>query len=123
MASDQATLLNLAHCFRCVGVHGAAQLLKLGLMVQIVNNLNPMQATDPATLLTQPNVACYRSCSNASVGDLLELALLQLIVQNASGGGTSGTGSPAAATLGTFYFKTSDSTIWANNNGTWEQIV
>ena len=41
----------------------------------------------------------------------------------ASGNASSGAGSPTASTPGVFYFKTSDSTIWANNNGTWEQIV
>ena len=41
----------------------------------------------------------------------------------ASGNASSGAGSPTSTTPGVFYFKTSDSTIWANNNGTWEQIV
>lgn len=121
MDTHTSVLLALANCYRCYGVNGISQLIKLGLLVQIATSLNPMADTSPQTLLQ--NAKCYNCHGYADIGTLLELGLLQSIAGSAgTAGGSSGTGSPTAATPGVFYFKTSDSTIWANNNGTWQQI-
>jgi hypothetical protein len=92
MALDYQTLLQLAQ--PSVGSCNAseAQMLKIGLLVSIVNTIDPMQATDVNTLLGQPNVACYISASNGGIAVAIELALLQLIALNVGTG--SGSGAP-----------------------------
>jgi hypothetical protein len=82
MTTDPAALLQMSGCYRSCGITSTTQLLKLGLLAQIVLALNPMADVTPEALLEQTN--CYRSYSNASLGDLLELALLELIAQNIS---------------------------------------
>lgn len=81
-AVDPQSLYTLATCYQCGGTVGQAQLLKLGLLATILQAKAPGQATDPQTLMNVASVNCYEAGSNASQGDLYELALLNLIANN-----------------------------------------
>ncbi len=66
------------------------ELLKIGLLVQIANTVAPSMQTDFQTLLSLAQTPGYLSSSNASMAQLLELALLNLIAQNVGTGGGGG---------------------------------
>jgi len=107
-----------------------AQLLRIALLQSIANTLAPSVATDPQSLLSSANVAGYQSAGLVSVGDMLELALLQIIANNVGSGGSSGVSSGAGAptngvTTGTFYYNSTDQSFWAssNNGTTWQELL
>jgi hypothetical protein len=85
--ADAFTLLQQAGCDDCYGSPGTYQLMRLGLLRQIVQALNSRVMTDPASLLAEANAACY-NCYQ-SQGWLLELALLRQIALNQGSGGQS----------------------------------
>lgn len=117
--TDPQTLLGGASCFNCYGTPGEMALMKLALLRQILLQIDPMADTSPQTLLSQAN--CY-NCYGPGMWALIELALLNLIVQNGGGsGGLAGTGSPqgaVAANPGTTYVDTGTDNLWVNTNGT-----
>lgn len=76
MNTDPQTLLSSAQCYVCEGV-SIAQALKLSLLAKISLAHNPLNKVDPQSLLTQAQ--CYACFSNASIGKLMELALLAQI--------------------------------------------
>lgn len=101
MASqDPQTLLTAANCYSCFGSdRGLMELLKLGLLKQILIAQNPMAATDPQSLLSQAN--CYSCFANSpGIATLLELALLAQIAANGSTGG-GGSGAVSSLIAGT----------------------
>lgn len=83
MAVDYQTLSRMANGYANCSNCGGAQALRLALLETIVNQLNPMAATDFQSLITNPNVGGWANSSNASLADLLELSLLSLIQANA----------------------------------------
>lgn len=87
MATDANTLLAEVKCFEC-SPPGQWQLLKLGLLKQILLANDSMADTSPSALLEAAK--CY-ACSPPGFWMLYELALLQQIVANGGGGGGSGT--------------------------------
>lgn len=79
------------------------QILKLALLKNIAATVAPAMATDYQSLISSTNEAGYNASAAVSIGDLLELALLQIIANNAGGGGGGGaqlvtytSGSPAS---------------------------
>lgn len=76
MNTDPQTLLTSAKCYVCEGV-SIAQALKLQLLAQISLGRNPANQVDPQSLLSQ--ASCFACFSNASIGKLMELALLAQI--------------------------------------------
>ena len=97
MATDANTLFDETKCFECLAP-GQWQLLKLGLLKQILLANSPMADTTVNTLLEAAK--CY-ACLSPGMWPLLELALLQQIVDAGGaagvGGVTCGTGAPVAA--------------------------
>ena len=80
-STDPQSLLAAAKCFDCFGQGSQLELMKLALLAQIAKTQNPMTATDPKSLLAQANCfSCY--ASSPFMLSLMELALLNLIVQN-----------------------------------------
>jgi len=125
MATDAPTLLASSNCYNNFSAQFG--LLKLGLLQQIVLALNPMADTTPQTLLSSSN--CY-NCYGPGTWPLLELALLQLIVQNGGGGGGGGSaiysdnyggGQPniTPSTNTAIAIDTSNGTIWTWYSGAW----
>lgn len=100
------------------------QVIKLGLLQQILKSLNPMAATDPQTLIT---IGAQYANLPPGMLPLIELALLQQISNNGTGGSSgvsSGVGAPVAGTTtGTIYYQTDTQSIWAYNGATWSLIV
>lgn len=75
-ATDPQSLLSSAQCYICQGV-STAQALKLSLLAKISLAHNPLNKVDPQSLLSQAK--CFACFSNASIGRLMELALLAQI--------------------------------------------
>jgi hypothetical protein len=124
MQTDTQTLLSAANQYSNNG-DGDQQLLKLGLLKQILLNANPMAATDTQSLLS---AASQYNNVPAGMWKLLELGLLQQIAAGGggSGGVLNGNGSPVGVitpTAGLLYINNTDSTLWAVSNGAWTQLV
>jgi hypothetical protein len=82
MATDYQSLMDSAAEYVGTGNVSESQALKLGLLKASVLALVPAQDTSVAALTSIAEVAGYGSVSNASLGDLLELALLNLLANN-----------------------------------------
>lgn len=94
MATDAQSLLSAANCYLCYGGgKGTLDLIKLGLLRQILLANNSMADTSPQALLAAAN--CY-ACYAPSPGlmKLLELGLLAQIVNAGGASGLSGNGPP-----------------------------
>ncbi|OLE10697.1 MAG: hypothetical protein AUG89_11580 [Acidobacteria bacterium 13_1_20CM_4_56_7] len=89
-ATNPQTLFAIGKCFECYGPLTAVQILRLAILSQTLNSLNPMAATDPQSLLAYAK--CFSCFSNASMADMMELALLDQIYQNITGTGGGGIG-------------------------------
>jgi hypothetical protein len=122
MATDANTLLAEAACYDCGTPPGQWQLLKLGLLRQILLASDPVADTSPAALLEAAK--CY-VCMPPGLWQLLELGLLQQIV---AGGGTGGGGGvtcgvvdPVAAPTGScaIYYRTDTGTIFVWDGAAW----
>ena len=122
-ATDAPTLLASANCYLSYASSGyMTQLMKLGLLKQILLASNPMAATDPQSLLTSAN--CYLSYASSPYAlELMELGLLALIATNGGGGGgiLSGAVDPTTAPSSTaaIYINTTSGRVWLYYNGTW----
>jgi len=112
MASSPQTILDAGACYDCYGSASMVQLLRLNLLKLILENLDPMAATDPQSLFEYGK--CFE-CYGASSADVMELALLDMIYQAGGGGGGGGigavmrgSGAPVAApsdpTAGAVYY-------------------
>jgi len=121
MGQDVPTLLRQASCYDCYASTGMGELLKLGLLKDILLTLDPDAMTDPATLLK--SASCY-SCYGAQA-QLLELALLDSIASNldntVSGqtGVFSGVADPVAnpGVGSAVYYRTDNGKVWFWNDG------
>ena len=80
MATDPQSLLTAAACYQCNGASPyQLELMKLALLAQIAQGLNPAIKVDPQSLLTAASgYAGY--ASSVFELKLMELALLQIIV-------------------------------------------
>jgi hypothetical protein len=128
VATDANTLLSEVKCYACQPP-GIWQLLKLGLLRQILLAHDAMADTSVNTLLE--NVKCYE-CIPPGMWHLLELALLQAIL--AAGGGGGGTGGVLCGVVNpvadpgvacAFYYRTDTLELWSwdDGAGTWAQII
>lgn len=129
MATDAQTLLAAASCYRCFGGNSESlQLMKLGLLRQILLGINANAMTDPQTLLEQ--ATCYRChANNGYTLELMELALLAQLVAagGGAGGGIAGAGAPtvtypagpASGHEGTPYVDTLTGLIYWWYSGQW----
>lgn len=124
-----ADMLAVGGCFACLP-SGTQQLVKLGLLSQILKALNPVATINVATLLSE---ASCLACIPAGQQGLVELALLSEILQAGSIGTsaclTCGAGPPVnspsspcciffsnvstAPDYGSFYFWDVDNAQWA----------
>lgn len=93
MATDATSLMASAACYTCAPP-GQWQLMKLGLLKEILLAANPMADTS-ATGLMQ-SAACY-ACLPPGMWQLIELGLLRQLVD---GGGTGGGGGGVLETTG-----------------------
>jgi len=124
MATDANSLLEASKCYENCTAPGQWQLLKLGLLQQILLASNPMADTSVNALLE--DAKCY-ACLSPGIWMLLELALLQQIVNNGGGGGGGvgsvlcGTVDPTTAPTGTcaIYYRTDTGTIFVWNGAAW----
>lgn len=130
MATDTNSLLAEATCYDCGGGFGQLQLLKLGLLRQILLATDPMADTSVNGLLAAAN--CYNSCAGSpGLMQLLELALLRQIVDGGGVGGgggvTYGTSDPVAAPAGDsgFFYRTDTFQLWVWNSATasWDPLI
>ena len=80
-ATDVPSLLANANVACYNNYSSDQQLIKLALLQAIVQAIAPGTPTDPQSLLSNANVNCYRSFGS---WPLLELALSQIIAQNAA---------------------------------------
>jgi len=125
MATDANTLLSDTKCYECLSP-GLWQLLKLGLLKQILLASSPMADTSTNALLEAAK--CYQ-CLSPGMWQLLELALLQQIVDAGSTGGggvTCGSGDPGAAPSGAcgLYVDTdAPPSLWAWDGSAWQQLI
>lgn len=90
MATDAQSLLTTVADYCATGNVTGVALLRLALLKQIATLVNPMADTTAQGLLSQANLPGWAATSNASVADLLELALLNLIANALGGGGGGG---------------------------------
>ncbi len=125
MATDATTLLDETKCFVCLPP-GMWQLLKLGLLKQILLASDPMADTSATALLAAAK--CYE-CLPPGMWQLIELGLLQQIVDGGGAGGgggvTCGAVDPVAAPTGScaIYFNTAAHSLWAWNGAAWEALI
>lgn len=86
-ATDPKSLLAAADCLACYGTSPAQlELMKLGLLSQLVQAIDPSMDTSPKTLLAQAQCfACYGN--SPALLSLMELGLLAIIAQTGGGGG------------------------------------
>ena len=85
MAAQSAqSLFELAGCLSCLGPVDNAQTMRLGLLLNILSELE-VETMTPQELMTE--ASCYACLPGVSQGDAIELALLDQISQNISGGG------------------------------------
>lgn len=103
-------------CFGCLDKTGL-EVVKLALLCRILQILDPMATCDPVQLMQDG--ACF-ACLDAKQLKVVELQLLCNIAGESGGGGgvggvTSGAGNPVAppASGNGFYYKTTDSSVWA----------
>jgi hypothetical protein len=120
MATDAQTLITETSCYQCLS-SGQWQLLKLGLLRQILLASLPMADTSPAALLEAAK--CY-ACLSPGMWQLLELALLQQIVDGGGGAGSGvqcTVGIPVAAPSGNcgLAVDENDGTIYLYYGGAW----
>lgn len=87
MNQDPQTLIAAANCYRCYGVNGMGQLMRLGLLLQLATTLNPMADTSAQTLIE--NGRCFNCFGSTDMGGLIELGLLKIIGDNIGSGGGS----------------------------------
>lgn len=89
MPTEAQTLLEFARCYECYGALSLAQMLKLGIMAQIVLDADPMADVSPQNLFDLGS--CYNCYGDGlSAADIMELALLSMIAANGTGGGGGG---------------------------------
>jgi hypothetical protein len=126
MATDANSLLAEAACYGCTG-QGLLQLLKLGLLRQLLLASDPMADTTPNTLLA--SAACY-GCVSDKDRQLLELGLLKAIVDAGglgTGGITTGTDAPTdppASGAGVYYkTDTFNLYVWNPDTSNWDQLI
>lgn len=116
-------LVAAANCYACA--LGDKDLIKLGLLKDILLALDPMADTSPNALVAAAK--CY-ACAPGFY-PLFELGLLLLIANSISGGGASGvtcgTADPVAAPSGTcgLYYRTDNGSLWKWNGAAWEEII
>ncbi len=121
MATDSTTLLDETKCFVCLPP-GMWQLLKLGLLKQILLGISPMADTSATALLAAAK--CYE-CLPPGMWQLIELGLLQQIAGGGGGGGGASlqctTGIPVAPPIGTcgLAVDSTTGTIYVYSNGAW----
>lgn len=121
MATDANTLLELTKCYQCAPP-GEWQLLKLGLLKQLVLANDPMADTSPTALLELTK--CYQ-CMPPGFWQLFELGLLQQIADAGGTGGGGGiqctVGIPVAAPSSScaLAIDTTDGTIYEFYSGAW----
>ena len=125
MATDANTLLADTVCYACLSP-GEWQLLKLGLLKQILLASSPMADTSTNALLEAAK--CYE-CLSPGMWQLIELGLLQQIAANGGGGGGGGdiqvyTGAapPAAPDnplLPALYYPTGGGTLFQWDGAAW----
>lgn len=82
------TLFNEAQCFSCLGAVGAAQTMRMALLLQISDVLGSPMTTQE--LIDQGQ--CYLCLPGVSLADTVELALLNNISDEIGGGGSGGSG-------------------------------
>ena len=126
MATDANTLLAETVCFSCLS-EGEWQLLKLGLLKQILLAQNPVADTSTTALLEAAK--CY-ACLSPGIWQLLELALLQQIVDAGGGGAgggavTCGVVDPVAAPSGScaLYVNTVAQSLWYWDGVSWTALI
>lgn len=78
MATDPNILLAESVCYQCYGPLTIGQQLKLALLRRAVLAADPVAATDAQSLVTYGT--CF-ACLGLSMGDLLELSLLDMLAQ------------------------------------------
>lgn len=79
-AISTQTLFDEASCFNCFGSLSQTQLLRLAYLSRMLHSLDPMAATDPQSLVTYGR--CFSCSAYPSLGDIMELSLLDQISQN-----------------------------------------
>lgn len=123
MATDYQSLFDVAACYASCAEASEIQTLKIALIAQAVIQLDPTANVEPQDLIDQGR--CF-GCLGASEVEMMELALLALLV-NASGGGGGSVqcgnyagGEPTftPATCGVA-IDTSNERIWWYYNGAW----
>jgi len=127
MATDTNTLLADTVCYSCLSP-GEWQLLKLGLLKQILLASSPMADTSTNALLEAAK--CYE-CLSPGIWQLIELGLLQQIAAaggtggGGTGGVTCGVADPVAAPANacTLFYRTDTGTLWMWNGAAWVNII
>lgn len=130
MATDAQTLLEETTCYQCNAANGySLEMIKLGLLRQLLLANNPNAMTDAKSLLQA--ASCYQCyAANSYMLKMLELGLLQQLVLNGGGGGgpagfvTCGTGAPTTAPTSScgFYIQTDSvpaGQVWEYYSGAW----
>jgi hypothetical protein len=120
-ATSAQSLFTAAGCLSCLGPVDAAQTMRLGLLLNILETLG-VDTMTPQELMTES--ACFACLPGVSQGDAIELALLDQISQNIGGGGGSGAfagvGSPegvVTAPPGATYLDTANGAFYAKQTG------
>ena len=132
MATDAQSLLAAASQYQGYAASGyQLGLMKVALLAQIAQQLNPMIATDPQSLLSAAN--CFQ-CYSAQpfMLQLMELALLaQIVNAGVAGGGFSclvgiaGSGSPtqpAPCPTSIAYNEAGSFWWWQSTTSTWQVL-
>jgi hypothetical protein len=134
MACDLATLESDASCFQTLAGPAQWESVKLNLLCQILQSLDPMADCDVQTLAA--SAKCFFTASTGGLGRSLELQLLCDIYTALSGGGggtplvgiTSDAGDPALdGSITTLLYKDTDTNVKYVNTGTiavptWEAL-
>jgi len=76
MALDPQSLITQGECYACYGL-SSAMVMKLSLLAQISLARNASNNVTPAALIDQAK--CFACFSSASLGEMMELALLAQI--------------------------------------------
>lgn len=133
MATDAQSLLNSIGSYLATGNVTGVSLLRLALLQQIANSLNPMADTTAQGLLSQDVIGGYAATSNASTCDLLELGLLNIIAGALGGGGGGipqiisgdyGGAQPTPTPSGpAIFYDTSGGQVWIYDGTTWNEAI
>lgn len=134
MATDAQSLLSTVAHYCATGNVTGVSLLRLALLKQIAHALNPMADTTVQGLLSQTNLPGWAATSNASLSDLLELALLNLIAGAVAGGsgggipqiisGNYGGVQPTPTPSGpAIFYDTSGGQVWIYDGTTWNEAI